>query len=100
MGVGGGWSVQMAYADIIDRQLIFCPDGHFVHVIDGESGKLLNTLRGHFGTCHAVVYRSNSIELYSGGEHRELLLWTPFGDAPPDLIVFSYSYMTDRFCVG
>lgn len=56
--------------------LIACPDGAVVRVLNSATGRLVQTLRGHFEPVLAASYRGFGYhELFTAGRDREILWW-------------------------
>ena len=48
-----------------------------VRVFDIETGREGRSLTGHYSTVTSLVYGHHSLELYSGGRDKHILLWSP-----------------------
>ncbi|XP_067120324.1 DNA excision repair protein ERCC-8-like [Centruroides vittatus] len=67
--------IDMCYAS--KPGVLFVPSGGSVEIFDLFTGEKLNTLVGHFNTVNCCAFRSTYHELYTGGNDRNILVWTP-----------------------
>lgn len=58
-------------------RLLYHPSGNNIQVFEVLTGKLVNTLRGHFETVNACIYHPVIQELYSGGNDEHIICWSP-----------------------
>ena len=60
-----------------DRDSLFVGEKAAVRVFDMETGREGRSLTGHYSTVTSLVYGHHSLELYSGGRDKHILLWSP-----------------------
>ena len=60
-----------------DRDSLFVGEKATVRVFDMETGREGRSLTGHYSTVTSLVYGHHSLELYSGGRDKHILLWSP-----------------------
>ena len=60
-----------------DRDSVFVGEKAAVRVFDLETGREGRRLTGHYSTVTSLVYGHHSLELYSGGRDKHILLWAP-----------------------
>ena len=59
-----------------DGQAVFQPQGDDVLVYDVRSGRQINTLgQGHDGAVGSCAFKSETLELFTGGEDGRILQW-------------------------
>lgn len=56
--------------------LAFVPSEGNIYVLELFTGRLINVLHGHFNSVNCCFYREMYQELYSGGNDRNVLMWT------------------------
>lgn len=64
----------------------FVPSGDDIVVIDLISGRVVKTLRGHYGKVNCCSYRSKYQDLFSGANDRSILVWCPKMDQNRDYV--------------
>ncbi|KZV31577.1 DNA excision repair protein ERCC-8-like [Dorcoceras hygrometricum] len=67
--------IQMAVSD--DSTLAFIPCMATVKVFDMWSGQTKWTFRGHYENVNCCWYNEQDHELYTGGNDRQILVWSP-----------------------
>lgn len=70
-------NVKMDVSTNTSDELIFVPSETDVVVFELHTGMRVNTLLGHFNSANCCAYNTLTQELYSGGNDRNILLWTP-----------------------
>lgn len=68
--------IQFAISNNSKPCLLYIPSEGNIFVIEIASGKLVNILNGHFHSINCCFYRETYQELYSGGNDRNVLLWS------------------------
>lgn len=61
-----------------DSALVFVPCMTVVKAFDFWSGKTHFTFRGHYEYVNCCCYSALDQELYTGGNDRQILVWSPF----------------------
>ncbi|KAF8023088.1 hypothetical protein BT93_F0550 [Corymbia citriodora subsp. variegata] len=61
-----------------DSALVFVPCMTVVKAFDFWSGKTCFTFRGHYEYVNCCCYSAQDQELYTGGNDRQILVWSPF----------------------
>lgn len=75
-----------------DSNVLYHPSGSIIQMLQVGTGELLGTLRGHLDTVYACAFNPALQELYTGGNDRQLLAWTPQrSDDPVDKDTWSDS---------
>lgn len=69
-------NIQFAISDNTKSPILYVPSEGNIFVINMYSGSLINVLNGHFHLVNCCFYRNTFQELYSGGNDRNILLWT------------------------
>ena len=64
-----------------DRDSLFVGEKAAVRVFDIETGREGRRLTGHYSTVTCLAYSQHSLELYSGGRDKHILLWSPSGSS-------------------
>ncbi|XP_010999875.1 PREDICTED: DNA excision repair protein ERCC-8 isoform X2 [Populus euphratica] len=67
--------IQLATAQ--DSNLVFVPCMTSVKAFDVWSGKMYVTFRGHYEYVNCCWFSSQDQELYTGGNDRQILVWSP-----------------------
>ncbi|XP_019415693.1 PREDICTED: DNA excision repair protein ERCC-8-like isoform X1 [Lupinus angustifolius] len=67
--------IQLATAQ--DSGLVFVPCMRTVKAFDMWSGNTYTTLRGHYECVNACWFNQQDQELYTGGNDRQILVWSP-----------------------
>ncbi|KAJ8762613.1 hypothetical protein K2173_008052 [Erythroxylum novogranatense] len=67
-----------------DSTLVFVPCMSSVKAFDIWSGRTITTLRGHYEYVNCCWFNSQDQELYTGGNDRQILVWTPSRLSPND----------------
>ncbi|KAE9603626.1 putative transcription factor WD40-like family [Lupinus albus] len=67
--------IQLATAQ--DSALVFVPCMRTVKAFDMWSGNTYATLRGHYECVNACWFNQQDQELYTGGNDRQILVWSP-----------------------
>eukprot|EP00041_Stephanoeca_diplocostata_P002027 m.22835 g.22835 ORF g.22835 m.22835 type:complete len:422 (-) comp12810_c0_seq1:260-1525(-) len=57
--------------------LVYHPCGANIHVYDIHGGTLVRVLRGHYGRVHQCVFHPTTVEMYSGSNDSEVVVWSP-----------------------
>ncbi|CAL5418050.1 unnamed protein product [Camellia sinensis] len=70
-----GKAIQLATTQ--DSALVFVPCMTSVKVFDMWSGKTVLSFRGHYEHVNCCWYSSQDQELYTGGNDRKILVWSP-----------------------
>ena len=60
-----------------DRDSLFVGEKAAVRVFDIVTGREARRLTGHYSTVTCLAYSQSSLELYSGGRDKHILLWSP-----------------------
>lgn len=60
-----------------DSKLVFVPCMSTTKAFDLWSGKTMMDLRGHYENVNCCLYNSLDQELYTGGNDRKILVWSP-----------------------
>ncbi|KAK7283250.1 hypothetical protein RIF29_12652 [Crotalaria pallida] len=60
-----------------DSTLVFVPCMRTVKAFDMWSGNTYTTLRGHYECVNACWFNQQDQELYTGGNDRQILVWSP-----------------------
>jgi DNA excision repair protein ERCC-8 len=55
--------------------IVFVPEGSNIAVVNVNTGKVIDRLRGHFHGVHCTAFNDRDQELYSGGGDRNILIW-------------------------
>ena len=58
------------------RDVIYAPERAHVQVYHTSSGDVISTLQGHFTTVNCCLYDDSRQELYSGGNDRNILVFS------------------------
>ena len=69
-------NIQFAISNNCKHPILYLPSEGDIFVIDLFSGTEIKTLNGHFHSVNCCYYRESFQELYSGGNDRNVLLWT------------------------
>ncbi|XP_031404768.1 WD repeat-containing protein ATCSA-1-like [Punica granatum] len=69
-------AIQLAVSQ--ESDLVFVPCMTAVKAFDFWSGKTSMTFRGHFENVNCCWFSSHDQELYTGGNDRQILVWSPF----------------------
>lgn len=69
--------IHFAVSEHTDPEIVFVPVDHKIEVFHIHSGERVTTLRGHYYQVNSCVFNDNTQELYSCGNDRNILLWTP-----------------------
>uniref|UniRef100_A0A1B6M7U1 Uncharacterized protein n=1 Tax=Graphocephala atropunctata TaxID=36148 RepID=A0A1B6M7U1_9HEMI len=54
------------------------PSDSNINIYEIETGMKLNTLSGHYNLVNTCYFQKDRLELYSGGQDRNILFWTRF----------------------
>nr|CAD7256860.1 unnamed protein product [Timema shepardi]CAD7568549.1 unnamed protein product [Timema californicum] len=57
-------------------KIVYVPSEGSIFLYNVESGEKINTLLGHYNSVNCCVYHPFYHELYSGGNDRNVLIWT------------------------
>lgn len=68
--------VQFDVAKISNPRLVYVPSDGNIFVYETETGVKVSTLSGHYNCVNCCVYHPHFHELYSGGNDRNVLIWT------------------------
>ncbi|KAJ8539537.1 hypothetical protein K7X08_013789 [Anisodus acutangulus] len=68
-------AIQLAISH--DSSLAFVPCMSTTKAFDLWSGKMMMDLRGHYENVNCCLYNSLDQELYTGGNDRKILVWSP-----------------------
>ncbi|KAL8230968.1 hypothetical protein R6Q57_000746 [Mikania cordata] len=60
-----------------DSGIVFLPCMTSVKAFDMWSGKSMMTLQGHYENINCCCYSTHDQELYTGGNDRQILVWSP-----------------------
>ena len=69
--------VKLAVSAGTSQTMLFVPNYGDVEVYDIFSGLLVRTLRGHFNQVNCCLFLPHWQELYTAGNDRNILVWTP-----------------------
>ncbi|KAK6621675.1 hypothetical protein RUM44_001482 [Polyplax serrata] len=69
-------NIQFAVTNNSKPSLVYIPSEGNIFVVEMLSGALINILNGHFHLVNCCYYRHMYQELYSGGNDRNILMWT------------------------
>jgi DNA excision repair protein ERCC-8 len=70
-------SKAMQFSISQDSSIVFVPCMTTTKVFDVWSGKTMLTLRGHYESVNCCWYNPHDQELYTGGNDRQILVWSP-----------------------
>lgn len=56
--------------------ICFVPSDNTITVINMKTGKVINSLEGHFGSVNCLAFDKYNMNLYSGGDDSNLILWS------------------------
>ena len=57
------------------RNFIFLPVDSAVYVLDTQNYSVVKVLKGHYNAVNCCAFNDTAIELYSGGNDRNVLIW-------------------------
>ncbi|KAL9238062.1 hypothetical protein vseg_012538 [Gypsophila vaccaria] len=75
--------IQLAVAQ--DSSLVFAPCMTVVKAFDLWSGQTCHTFRGHYDCVNCCWFAAQDQELYTGGNDRQILVWSPTKSSPDEL---------------
>lgn len=70
-------NVKLSVSYMTYPDLVFVPSDSKILVFDIMSGRLINVLRGHFTSVLGAIYNRRNMDLYTFGQDRNFLTWTP-----------------------
>ena len=70
--------VKLTVAQGTKPPIVYVPSNSNILVFDAMTGNLLQTLRGHYTQVNGCVYHPDDQSLYSCGNDRNILVWTPY----------------------
>lgn len=70
----------------ISGNFAFVPTGEEIAIIDLISGRVVKTLKGHFGKINCCAFRPQYQDLFSGANDRSILVWCPKMDQNLDYV--------------
>lgn len=73
--------IHFAVSENTDPEIVFLPADNNIETFNIQTGEALTTLRGHYYQVNSCVYNSNTQELYSCGNDRNILMWIPETDS-------------------
>jgi len=60
--------------------IVFHPNDNMINAYHVHTGALLFQLKGHFDRVNCCLFHPQKEELFSGGNDRQILAWTPLPD--------------------
>ncbi len=57
------------------RSYVFLPVDSAVYVLDTRDSRVVRSLKGHYNTVNCCTMNGEAVELYSGGNDRNVLVW-------------------------
>lgn len=70
-------NLRMAVTPSMYPDLVFLPCKSKVLVLEILTGRLVNVMSGHFSTVFGALYNPSSMNLYTFGNDRNFITWTP-----------------------
>ncbi|CAD5118198.1 DgyrCDS6920 [Dimorphilus gyrociliatus] len=68
--------VEMSITSRCNPNLIFVPSDNKIQVFNLITGQRVNTLKGHFNCVNCTYLNDDTLELYSGGNDRNIICWS------------------------
>lgn len=68
--------IEMSISSECNPNLIFVPSDNKIEVFNLKSGQKVNILRGHFNCVNSVYLNKENLEMYSGGNDRNIICWS------------------------
>uniref|UniRef100_A0A7N0TIJ6 DNA excision repair protein ERCC-8 n=1 Tax=Kalanchoe fedtschenkoi TaxID=63787 RepID=A0A7N0TIJ6_KALFE len=81
-----------------DSALVFVPCMSSVKAFDFWSGSISKTFRGHYESVNCCCFNFHDQELYTGGNDRQILVWSPPRFTSADQVSQSPSILTTEKC--
>ena len=69
--------IKMSISTNTDPPLVYVPHESHIEVFNVHNGDKVDTLRGHYNQINTCLFDVNQQDLYSAGNDRNILVWTP-----------------------
>ncbi|XP_063396376.1 DNA excision repair protein ERCC-8-like [Mytilus trossulus] len=76
--------VQLSVSNGCSPDVLFIPNRSNIDMFDVYSGEKIDRLKGHYNSVNCCKFHSPTQDVYSGGNDRNILIWTPDTDSSYD----------------
>ena len=76
--------VQLSVSTGCSPDVLFVPNRSNIDLFDIYTGEKIDRLKGHYNAVNCCKYHESTQNLYSGGNDRNILIWTPATDSAYD----------------
>lgn len=87
--------VQLSVSRGCSPDILFVPNRSNIDLFDIYTGEKIDRLKGHYNAVNCCKYHESTQDLYSGGNDRNILIWTPETDSAYDDYLKSQSSLKE-----
>lgn len=87
--------VQLSVSSGCSHDVLLIPNQSSIDMFDIYTGEKIDRLKGHYNSVNCVKFHSPTQDVYSGGNDRNILIWTPDTDSAYDDYLKSQSELKE-----